>query len=225
MVHRCLFFRSRKVSLVFEEELRILARSAWGRGLLSPSCLLSHILLVHVRGGGRGARADLHAGSMDGDSLWPGFLSVSPRYASFLVWKLPGQFLSLCGIGLLLFLPRGHFFSYFWWPGSLLWLNELGIRAPGSTCLRGSASMFPQEKTEQPWPSFKCISVDSSICAFTYEITYQQTTTGSVGENLPADARDTRDVGLIPGPGRSPREGNGCPLQYSCLENSMERGA
>ena len=36
--------------------------------------------------------------------------------------------------------------------------------------------MFPQEKTEQPWPSFKCISVDSSICAFTYEITYQQTT-------------------------------------------------
>ena len=108
MVHRCLFFRSRKVSLVFEEELRILARSAWGRGVLSPSCLLSHILVVHVRGEGRGAHADLHAGCMDRDSLWPGFLSVSPRDASFFLWKLPGRFLSLCGIELLLFLPRGH---------------------------------------------------------------------------------------------------------------------
>ena len=33
------------------------------------------------------------------------------------------------------------------------------------------------------------------------------------------------DVGLIPGSGRSPREGNGNPLQYSCLENPMDRGA
>ena len=33
------------------------------------------------------------------------------------------------------------------------------------------------------------------------------------------------DLGSIPGSGRSPGEGNGYPLQYSCLENSMERGA
>ena len=33
------------------------------------------------------------------------------------------------------------------------------------------------------------------------------------------------DLGSIPGPGRSPGEGNGNPLQYSCLENSMDRGA
>ena len=33
------------------------------------------------------------------------------------------------------------------------------------------------------------------------------------------------DQGSIPGPGRSPGEGNGYPLQYSCLENSMDRGA
>ena len=33
------------------------------------------------------------------------------------------------------------------------------------------------------------------------------------------------DVGLIPGLGRSPGEGNGNPFQYSCLENSMDRGA
>ena len=39
-------------------------------------------------------------------------------------------------------------------------------------------------------------------------------------KNLPADAGDARNVGLIPGLGRSPGEGNGHPLQYSCLENS-----
>ena len=38
-------------------------------------------------------------------------------------------------------------------------------------------------------------------------------------KNLPANAGDTRDMGLIPGLGRSPGEGNGNPLQYSCLEN------
>ena len=33
------------------------------------------------------------------------------------------------------------------------------------------------------------------------------------------------DAGLVPGSGRSPRDGNGNPLQYSCLENLMDRGA
>ena len=40
-------------------------------------------------------------------------------------------------------------------------------------------------------------------------------------KNLPASARDE---GLIPGLGRSPGEGNGNPLQYSCLGNPMDRG-
>ena len=44
-------------------------------------------------------------------------------------------------------------------------------------------------------------------------------------KNLPANAGDTRNVGLIPGLGRSPGEGNGNPLQYSCLENPMDGGA
>ena len=44
-------------------------------------------------------------------------------------------------------------------------------------------------------------------------------------KNLPAKAGDVRDVGLIPGSGRSPGEGHGKPLQYSCLENPMDRGA
>ena len=42
---------------------------------------------------------------------------------------------------------------------------------------------------------------------------------------MPANARDTGDMGLIPGSGRSLGEGNGNPLQYSCWENPMDRGA
>ena len=42
---------------------------------------------------------------------------------------------------------------------------------------------------------------------------------------VPANAGDIRDTGLIPGLGRSPGEGNGNPLQYSCLENPMDGGA
>ena len=42
---------------------------------------------------------------------------------------------------------------------------------------------------------------------------------------LPASTGDIRDVGSISGSGRSLREGNSNPLQYSCLENSMDRGA
>ena len=44
-------------------------------------------------------------------------------------------------------------------------------------------------------------------------------------KNLPAHVGDIRDAGLIPGSGRSPGEGNGNPLQYSCLENLMDREA
>ena len=43
--------------------------------------------------------------------------------------------------------------------------------------------------------------------------------------NLPAIAGDAREVGSIPGSGRSPGVGNGNLLQYSCLENSMDREA
>ena len=43
--------------------------------------------------------------------------------------------------------------------------------------------------------------------------------------NNPANAGDIRDAGLIPELGRSPGGGHGNPLQYSCLENPMDRGA
>ena len=43
-------------------------------------------------------------------------------------------------------------------------------------------------------------------------------------KNLPANAGEAKDPGSVPGLGRSPGIGNGNPLQYSCLENSMDRG-
>ena len=46
-----------------------------------------------------------------------------------------------------------------------------------------------------------------------------------VVKNLPADAGDIRDMGSIPGLGRFPEEGHGNPLQHSCLENPVDRGA
>ena len=44
-------------------------------------------------------------------------------------------------------------------------------------------------------------------------------------KNRPANAGDIRDSGLVPRLGRSPGGGHGNPLQYSCLENPMDRGA
>ena len=44
-------------------------------------------------------------------------------------------------------------------------------------------------------------------------------------KNPPANARDTRDAGSIPESGRPPGGGHGHSLQYSCLENPMDRGA
>ena len=46
-----------------------------------------------------------------------------------------------------------------------------------------------------------------------------------VVKNLPANAGDIRDMGLISGLGRSPGEKHGNPVQYSCLENPMDTGA
>ena len=45
------------------------------------------------------------------------------------------------------------------------------------------------------------------------------------GSEVKASASNAGDLGWIPGPGKSPGEGNGNPLQYSCLENPMDGGA
>ena len=48
---------------------------------------------------------------------------------------------------------------------------------------------------------------------------------GSVVKNLPANKGGVGDTGSIPGSGRFPGEGNGSPLQYSCLDNPRDRAA
>jgi len=48
---------------------------------------------------------------------------------------------------------------------------------------------------------------------------------GQLIKNLLANAGYSKDTGLIPGLGRSPEGGNGNPLQYSCLKNSIDGGA
>ena len=60
------------------------------------------------------------------------------------------------------------------------------------------------------------------MSAYTFYTGFQDGTNG-LKKNLSANAGDVRDVGSIPGLGRSPGRGKGYPLQYSCLENSMER--
>jgi len=54
------------------------------------------------------------------------------------------------------------------------------------------------------------------------QLSYLNNEGGSDGKE---SACKVGDLGLTPGSGRSPREGNGNPLQHSCLENSMDRGA
>ena len=54
---------------------------------------------------------------------------------------------------------------------------------------------------------------------------YSRTSVALVVKNPPANAGDVRDLDLIPGSGRAPGEGNGNPLQYSCLKNPTDRGA
>jgi len=56
-------------------------------------------------------------------------------------------------------------------------------------------------------------------------VSYESFPHGAVVKNLLANAGDIRDTVSIPGFGRSPGGGNGYPLQYSCLENPMDRGA
>ena len=61
------------------------------------------------------------------------------------------------------------------------------------------------------------------ICAFICDVYVHKGFPG--GSDGKESACSAGDLGSIPGLGRSPREGNGYPLQYSCLENPMDRGA
>ena len=62
-------------------------------------------------------------------------------------------------------------------------------------------------------------------CLYIDIYTYGGFPGGTVIRNVPANARDVRNMGSIPGLARSPGVGNGNPLQYPGMENSMDRGA
>ena len=65
----------------------------------------------------------------------------------------------------------------------------------------------------------------TSLFCLEYYIWYGASQVALVVKNLPANAGGIRDVFHVPGSGRSPEEGNGNPLQYSCLGNPLNSGA
>ena len=74
------------------------------------------------------------------------------------------------------------------------------------------------------WP-WICLLVSMLFLFFGSKIHTTTSQVALVVKNLPANTGDVRDVGLIPGSGRSLGGGQGNPLQYSWLENPMDRGA
>ena len=70
-----------------------------------------------------------------------------------------------------------------------------------------------------PWGSKELDTAEQLSLHFTLCRQKWASQVALVVKNPPANARDTRDVGSIPGSGRSPGEGKGCPFQYSGLEN------
>ena len=97
-----------------------------------------------------------------------------------------------------------------------------------NTKIKSVSSQFLPAKRIRPlafcqWEGYLLVS-GIPICQVSYNLLWVSQVV-LVVNNLPANAGDVRDVGSIPGWGRSPGEGNGNPLQYSCLDNPMDRGA
>ena len=105
-----------------------------------------------------------------------------------------------------------------------MWVQSLGLEDPLEKEMATHSSILAWKIpwTEEPgslqsigsqgWPQLSNLAHTASLVML-------------VVKNLPADARYIRDVDLIPGSGRSPGKGNGNTLQYSYLENPMNRGS
>ena len=74
-------------------------------------------------------------------------------------------------------------------------------------------------------PNMICVERICHLCVCFFFFWLCHTTHFPGGSEGKASACNAGDLGLIPGSGRSSGEGNGNPLQYSCLENPMDRGA
>ena len=84
------------------------------------------------------------------------------------------------------------------------------------------------ETTDTKKYKFKvyCMLFDTFInCNINYIYKFINYSVALAVKKLPANSGDLRDIGLIPGSGRSPGGGHGNPLQYSCLENPKDWGA
>ena len=98
--------------------------------------------------------------------------------------------------------------------------SVLAWRIPGMGEPRGLLSMG-SHRVGHDWSDLVLVVV-VYVCVCVCE---HVKTSSVVIKTLPANAGDFRDTGSTPGSGRSPGERNGYPLQYSCLENTMDRGA
>ena len=87
---------------------------------------------------------------------------------------------------------------------------------------RGGHNLATKQQQQYPHKYYCLISFIHSLTQIFIKLQLPVSQSGSVGKESSCKAGDP---GLIPGSGRSPGEGNGNPLQYSCLENSMSRGA
>ena len=96
--------------------------------------------------------------------------------------------------------------------------NPMDCSPPGSSVHGGS----PGKNTGVGLPNPESNSGLPHCRRILYHLSHQGS---SVVNNPPANAGDKRDMGLIPKSRRSPGGGHGNPLQYSCLENPMDRGA
>ena len=118
---------------------------------------------------------------------------------------------------------RLHKDEYFWQKN--IYTNHLTslfpLFPPSALCLYFSFLSLPHIFTECPLEtsSYKTFPGKPSDFFILNSVPFPG---GSDGK---ASACNVGDPGSIPGLGRSPGEGNGIPLQYSCLENSMDRGA
>ena len=101
-------------------------------------------------------------------------------------------------------------------------LGSGGVRT-GSTWTKSSTHAGTQGSEDEIWLSAYFCTFGNTATLIAYGLWLPLCFPG--GSDGKASAYDAGDPGSIPGSGRSPGEGNGIPLQYSCLGNPMDRGA
>ena len=142
-------------------------------------------------------------------SLTPGAFGLYPLLLSLSPQNCPGTYLTVPWLRLCLPVKRGYGFA--------LWLRRwdptyLVAKKPKNIKQKQCCNKFNKDS--------KNLHKKKKIALF-----FRMWPGGTVVKNPPANAGDARFVSSIPGSGRSLGVGNGNPLQYSCLENSTDRGA